>query len=440
MDVKLPRLAEGVESGIVVNILVSEGQEIKKDQPFIELETQKAVGSIPSPESGIVSKIHVKDGMEVTVGQLLISISTENKLATGNAPLPHERTNPAEVETRRATPLPAAREAKVAAQAEDYRYESKSGAPPPAPPSIRKIARELGIDLTRVKGSEAGGRIALADLRAYIQQLQQLSLEGAKGQPPGTASPAPSEAAPPAAPIDFSKWGPVRRERMSPLRRTVSRRMVESWTAIPKINQFDDADITDLLTVRKKYAADYEKHGSRLTLTSFLLKIVAGALQKYPRANSSIDESTSEMVYKDYFHIGVAVDTEGGLIVPVLHNVDKKPLLELSKELHELTEKTRQRKVSLEELQGGTFTISNQGSIGGSHFTPIIYAPQVAILGVGQGQPKPIARDKKITVRNLLPLCLAYDHRVLDGADAVRFLKEIISGLENFPEGEVKLK
>ena len=155
MDVKLPRLAEGVESGIVVNILVSEGQEIKKDQPFIELETQKAVGSIPSPESGVVSKIHVKDGMEVTVGQLLISISTENKLATGNAPLPHERTTPAEVETRRATPVPAAREAKVAAQAEDYRYESKSGAPPPASPSIRKIARELGIDLTRVKGSEA---------------------------------------------------------------------------------------------------------------------------------------------------------------------------------------------------------------------------------------------------------------------------------------------
>jgi pyruvate dehydrogenase E2 component (dihydrolipoamide acetyltransferase) len=216
--------------------------------------------------------------------------------------------------------------------------------------------------------------------------------------------------------------------------------MVESWTTIPKINQFDDADITDLLTLRKKHASAYEKKGSHLTLTSFLLRIVGNALQKYPRANASIDESTSELIYKDYFHVGVAVDTEGGLIVPVLRDADKKTLFDLSKELHALTEKTRQRKVSLEELQGGTFTISNQGSIGGNHFTPIIYAPQVAILGVGQGKPKPIVVEEKIAIRTMLPLCLAYDHRVLDGADAVRFLKEIIIGLENFPEAQVRLK
>jgi pyruvate dehydrogenase E2 component (dihydrolipoamide acetyltransferase) len=300
--------------------------------------------------------------------------------------------------------------------------------PPPASPSIRKIARDLGIDLTRVKGSEAGGRIVLEDVRAYIQGLQRRSFEE-----PKEPAPARSES------IDFAKWGPIRRERMSPLRQTVSRRMSESWTTIPKINQFDDADITDLLAVRKKYAAAYEKKGQRLTLTSFLLKIVAGALQKYPRANASLDEETNEIVYKDYFHIGVAVDTEGGLIVPVLRDVNKKNLLELSKDLHELTEKTRQRKVSLEELQGGTFTISNQGTIGGSHFTPIIYAPQVAILGVGQGQAKPVVVDGKIAVRTLLPVCLAYDHRVLDGADAVRFLKEIIAGLEIFSEAEVKI-
>jgi pyruvate dehydrogenase E2 component (dihydrolipoamide acetyltransferase) len=216
--------------------------------------------------------------------------------------------------------------------------------------------------------------------------------------------------------------------------------MVESWTTIPKINQFDDADITDLLAVRKKYAAIFEKKGSRLTLTAFLLKVIAGGLQKNPRANASIDEANNEIIYKDYFHIGVAVDTEGGLIVPVLRDVDKKTLFDLSKELHELTEKTRQRKVSLEELQGGTFTISNQGSIGGNHFTPIIYAPQVAILGVGQGKPKPIVVGEEIAIRTMLPLCLAYDHRVLDGADAVRFLKEIITGLENFPEAQVRLK
>jgi pyruvate dehydrogenase E2 component (dihydrolipoamide acetyltransferase) len=438
MDVKLPRLAEGVESGIVVNILVSEGQEIKKDQPFIELETQKAVGSIPSPASGKVSKIHVRDGMEVAVGQLLITIATETDSDNvASAPPRRESSRPPELASDSQTGDDARLSRGPAAKTplEDYRYESKSGAPPPASPSIRKIARDLGIDLTRVKGSEAGGRIVLADVRAYIQNLQRLSFDEPKER---TAAKKP--VSPPSERIDFAKWGPIRREQMSPLRQTVSRRMIESWTTIPKINQFDDADITDLLALRKKYAVAYEKKGQRLTLTSFLLKIVANALQKYPRANASLEDGTNEIVYKDYFHVGVAVDTEGGLIVPVLRDVDKKNLFELSKELHELTEKTRQRKVSLEELQGGTFTISNQGSIGGSHFTPIIYAPQIAILGVGQGLEKPIVVEGKIAVRTLLPLCLAYDHRVLDGADAVRFLKEIIDGLEHFSEAHVKLK
>jgi pyruvate dehydrogenase E2 component (dihydrolipoamide acetyltransferase) len=441
MDVKLPRLAEGVESGIVVSILVSEGQEIKKDQPFIELETQKAVGSIPSPESGIVSRIHVKEGMEVAVGQLLISISTDKDSAGAKPTTGEQAREPITVErpaeTRSSTTSPASGDAKFSPQVEDYRYESKSGAAPPAAPSIRKIAGDLGIDLTRVKGSEAGGRILLSDVRAYIQRLQQRSLEEAKDRPDTGSQPTP--AAPQSESIDFAKWGPIRRERMSPLRRTVSRRMLESWTTIPKINQFDDVDITDLLALRKKHASAYEKKGLHLTLTSFLLRVIANALGKYPRVNASIDESTSEIIYKDYFHIGVAVDTEGGLIVPVLRDVDKKTLFELSKELHELTEKTRQRKVSLEELQGGSFTISNQGSIGGGHFTPIIYAPQVAILGVGQGQPKPVVVEGNIVIRTLLPVCLAYDHRVLDGADAVRFLREIITGLENFPEAQVKL-
>ena len=439
MDVKLPRLAEGVDSGTVVSILVSEGQEIKKDQPFIELETQKAVGSIPSPESGTVSKIHVKEGMEVAVGQLLISISADKNAAIAK-PVTGEQTGASTTVERLAqtrTPMsPTSTEVKSATQWEDYRYESKSGAAPPASPSIRKIAGDLGIDLTRVRGSEAGGRIVLSDVRAYIQRLQQRSLQDVQERPDKGSQPATSQI----ESIDFAKWGPIRRERMSPLRRTVSHRMIESWTTIPKINQFEDADITNLLALRKKHALAYEKRGSHLTLTSFLLSIVGSVLQKYPRANASMDESTSELIYKDYFHVGVAVDTEGGLIVPVIRDVDRKNLFEVSKELHELTEKTRQRKVSLEELQGGTFTISNQGSIGGSHFTPIIYAPQVAILGVGQGKPKPIVVEETIAIRTMLPLCLAYDHRVLDGADAVRFLKEVLAGLENFPEAQVKLK
>jgi pyruvate dehydrogenase E2 component (dihydrolipoamide acetyltransferase) len=440
MEVKLPQLAEGVESGTVVSVLVSEGQEIKKDQSFMELETQKAVGSIPAPASGVVTKIHVTQGMEVSVGQVLISIDTGTTAAASPTAA---RRSPGSVTSATPTPLPpgSAQPAQPAtatatSATANYHYESKSGTPPPAPPAIRKIARELDIDLTRVRGSEAGGRINLADLRAYIQRLQQIAFHSASAPAPSTheARSTPSEA------VDFAKWGPVRREKLSPLRRTVSRRMVESWTTIPKINQFADADITALLTLRKKHAAAYEKKGARLTLTAFLLAVLGRVLKKHPAANSSLDEATREIVYKDYFHIGVAVDTEGGLIVPVLRDVDKKNLWQLSTELHTLTEKTRQRKVSVEELQGGTFTISNQGSIGGGHFTPIIYAPQVAILGVGQGQAKPVALDGKIGIRTILPLCLAYDHRVLDGANALRFLKDIIVGLESFDEADLVLK
>ena len=434
MDVKLPQLAEGVESGTVVNILVSEGQEIKKDQAFMELETQKAVGSIPSPSSGTVTKVHVKEGMEVSVGQVLISIESGSKTAASEA------TNSAPSSSSNRTQpnvAPAPRAQTVAEPdagrkpAETFHYQSSAGMAPPAPPSVRKIAQELGIDLTRVRGSEAGGRIRMADVRAYIQQLQELQ----QPQGPGQSAPAaPKEV------IDFSKWGPVRREKLSPLRRTVSRRMLESWTTIPKINQFDEADITAILSLREKHNSAYEESGARLTLTSFIVLVLARALNKHPMANASFDETTEELILKDYCHIGMAVDTDAGLIVPVLRDVDKKNLLQLSRELQDLTQKTRERKIALEELQGGTFTISNQGSIGGSHFTPIIYAPQVAILGVGRGQNKPVVVDGKIAVRNMLPLCLAYDHRVLDGANAVRFLKDVIIALQSFDEADVIIK
>ncbi len=434
MDVKLPQLAEGVESGTVVNVLVAEGQEITTDQAIMELETQKAVGSIPAPSSGVVTKIHVKQGMEVTVGQVLISLDPSGDAAARSpagaapsVPPPPDKDAPTS-QTRGAQATPQAAPM-------DYRYESKSGVSPPAPPSIRKIARDLGIDLNRVKGSQAGGRITVTDLRDYVQRLQQIAFQGA-----GAEAPAATPAARPGQAIDFSKWGPIRREKMSPLRRTVSRRMVESWTTIPKINQFAEADITALLTLRKKYAASFEKKDAHLTLTSFLLLVVGRVLKKFPRANASIDEAALEIVFKDYCHIGIAVDTEGGLIVPVLRDVDKKNMLQISTELHDFTEKTRQRKIAIEELQGGTFTISNQGSIGGGYFTPIIYAPQVAILGIGQGQAKPVAVDGKIAIRTILPLCLAYDHRVLDGADSVRFLKEVIAALESFDERDLKLK
>ncbi|MFQ5902297.1 MAG: 2-oxo acid dehydrogenase subunit E2 [Candidatus Binatia bacterium] len=423
MDVRLPRLGEGAESGTVVNIFVSEGDQIKKDQAILELENEKAVAPIPSPASGTVKKIHVKEGDEITVGQVLISLSekgavdkTSGKAEEGEDGKPKKKVSAPE-ETR-----------KKEAPTERYQYESKSGVPPPAPPSIRKMAGDLGIDLTKVRGSERGGRITLGDLRAYIQRLQEIALEG-KATPEKPAHQS----------IDFSKWGPIKKERMSSLRRTVAQRMHESWSAIPHITQFDEADITSLMELKEKYSSSYEKKGARLTLTPFALKAAVLALKKYPIFNSSLDESTGEVVYKEYYHLGVAVDTEAGLIAPVIRDVDRKGLLDLSSELAELAERTRQRKVSLEELQGGTFTLSNQGGIGGSHFTPIIHKPEVSILGLGRAVLKPAVRSKKVETRMMLPLCLSYDHRIINGADAARFIREIVRALENLKEEDLKV-
>lgn len=432
MDVRVPRLAESVESATVVSILVSEGDKIEKDQVIMEVETEKAVGPIPSPASGRVAKIHVKTGDEVAVGQLLISLSEEG--AAEQAPK-EKRDEPGKKETVvSAARKPAQVDQETAqtkgAQAEGYHYESRSGYPPPASPSVKKIARELAIDLTRVAGSERGGRVTLEDLKNYIQHLQQ----AAYGQRPAAEK---AQRAEPKS-VDFSKWGPVEKKRPSSLRRTVGQRMVDSWSTIPHITQLEEADITELAALRKKYAPSFEKKGTHLTLTPFVLKAVVAALKKYPIFNSSLDEVTGEIVYKGYFHLGVAVDTEAGLIVPVLRDVDKKNMRDIAAALNELVERTRQRKVSLEELQGGTFTISNQGGIGGGFFTPIINKPEVAVLGLGRSILKPVVKKGKIKTRMMLPLCLSYDHRLIDGADAARFMSELVQALESFPEKELK--
>jgi pyruvate dehydrogenase E2 component (dihydrolipoamide acetyltransferase) len=306
--------------------------------------------------------------------------------------------------------------------------------PPAAAPSIRKLARDLGIDLTRVSGNARGGRIMLEDVRAYIQKLQRL------GAAPRAAAPAGAPAVRPAPEqIDFSKWGPISRAPLSPLREVIARRMAESWISTPRVTQFDEADITALMVLRKKYAAAYEQKGARLTLTSFALKVVVDMLKKHPIFNASLDEVAQEIVFKQYYHIAIAVDTEAGLIVPVIRDADKKNLLDLSLELEGLAGKARERKVSVEELKGGTFTISNQGGIGGGPFTPIVNKPQVAILGLGRGAMKAVVRDNKIEARLMLPIGLSYDHRVIDGAAAARFTVELVQGFENFKEDDVKI-
>ena len=412
MDVRVPRLAEGVESATVANILVSEGGRIARDQVILELETEKAVGPIPSPAAGTVTKIHVKPGEEVAVGQVLISVAEEEAAEKAPAAAP------------RAAPQP------EAGPGEEYRYESSSGLAPPASPSVVKIARELAIDLTRVQGRERGGRITLEDLRAYVEHLQRIAY---------APRPALEKAEKPAPKgIDFSRWGPVEKKRLSSLRRTVGQRMRDSWATIPHVTQFDEVDITDLLALRKKFAPGFEKKGAHLTLTPFVMKALVTALKKHPAFNSSLDEASAEVVFKGYYHFGVAVDTEAGLIVPVVRNVDKKGMWDLAAELNGLVEKTRQRKISLDELQGSSFTITNQGGIGGGHFTPIINKPDVAVLGLGRAALQPVLRKGKVHGRMMLPICLSYDHRVVDGADAVRFVNELVQALASFPEKELK--
>ena len=375
MDLKLPPLGEGADSGNVVSILVKEGDAIAKGQGIIELETGKAVAPVPASAAGKVTRIIVAVGDKVSVGQPILSLEAA---ATTPAATPAPAKPPPASRRAAAPPPPPASRSPEPPPAEE---EAPGGAEPAASPSIRRLARELGIDLSKIHGSEHGGRIVMADVHAYIERLQRLA-----EQPRAAAAGAPAQ--PPPEPIDFFKWGPIARRPLTPLRKVIAGRMAQSWNAVPRVTQFDEADITALNELRKNHAAAYEKMGARLTLTSFALKIVAGALKKHPIFNTSLDEAAGELVWKEYFHIGLAVDTEQGLIVPVLRDVDKKSILSLSKELSELAAKTRDRKVSLEELQGGSFTISNQGGIGGGHFTPIVNRPEVAILGMGRGALK----------------------------------------------------
>jgi pyruvate dehydrogenase E2 component (dihydrolipoamide acetyltransferase) len=431
MDLKLPPLGEGAESGTVVNLFVKEGDQIVKDQPVLELENEKAVATIPATAAGTVSKIFVKTGEKISVGQRILAL---NETAAADSPgaarteaAPKAKETPA---LPQEAPTPKAGNDSQAEQPGEPRLD----VPVAASPAIRKMAADLGIDLTRVRGTERGGRIILEDVRTYIQNLQKQT-----EQPRSTTSgPSTTPAQKPAPErIDFAKWGAVTTKPLSPLRQVIARRMLENWNTIPHVTQFDQADITDLIALIKKHSAAYEQKSARLTLTALALKIVVDALKKHPQLNSSLDEAAQEIVLKEYYHFGIAVDTEAGLIVPVLRDVDKKNLVDLARELAELATKARERKVSAEELKGGTFTISNQGGVGGGHFTPIVNKPEVAILGLGRGSTQAVVRDNQIQPRTMLPIALSYDHRVIDGAAAARFIVDLVQGFQAFREEQL---
>ena len=433
MDVKLPPLGEGADSGTVVSILVKEGDQISKGQTILELETGKAVSPVSASAAGKISRIHVKEGAKISVGALLLSLDGGGAVAPV---APAQKSAPAASALRPTAsvqPAIVAETGAIESLDQDAGYDRNF--PAPASPSVRAVALELGIDLYTIRGS-ANGRIVMADLKSYLQHLRSLAARGTtSGAAPATR---PAKASAPS--VDFSRFGPIAKRPMTSLRKVISRRMTENWNAIPHVTQFDEIDLSRVMELRKKYVAAYETKSAKLTVTSFALKAVVQALKKHPIFNTSLDEIAEEVVFKEYIHLGIAVDSDQGLLVPVIKDADKKDMVTLSKELSALAEKARDRKLGLEDMQGGTFTISNQGSFGGSYFTPIVNKPEVAILGMGKGAFKPVVTaDKKIEPRLLLPVGLSYDHRIIDGGAAARFMMDLVEAFQNFDEALVKI-
>lgn len=446
MRVELPFLAEGIEGGDVVQVLVQEGDQVIEGQSLIELETDKATVPVPSPTAGKVASLLVGQGDHLKVGQAIIELEdAQNEQAAKTSKpqqpaIPPAAQPPADIEAahgkavrqreeKQAAPSPSPQpSASEQPRPQPTAAESPSGSPGsaganiPAPPSVRRLARELGVDLAHVKGSEAGGRITAEDVKTYVRERPRRR----ESQPAG------AEAAGKGGVVFTTMYGLERREALPSLRRKIAANMMQAWNGIPHVHQFQDADITDLLELQKRYTPKFKDKGVTLTLTSLLIKAVMHALKLYPQLNASLDLTNGEVVYKDYYNIGVAVDTPMGLIVPAIHHVDQKDLLQISVELADIAERTRNRQVKLEELRGATFTISNMGGIGAGPFTPIINPPEVGILGVGRARMTPVYRDGQFVPRMVLPLCLAYDHRLVDGADGVRFINEIVKVLEDF--------
>jgi pyruvate dehydrogenase E2 component (dihydrolipoamide acetyltransferase) len=443
-DFTLPELGENVTTGDVLNVLVKVGDTLARDQPVLELETDKATIEVPSSLAGRVTAVRVKAGDKVTVGQPILTVEegAGQSAATQPAPpAPAAESAPAAT-PRQEPPPPRPREPEREAPAEKVERARPSGdnvvdiargarhvVPPvsdapsaPAAPSVRRMARELGVNINDVPGSGDAGRISVEDVKAYAKRL----ITAAVAAPGGGAATYPV-----AEPLpDFSRWGPTERQPMKGVRRKTAEHLAASWATIPLVTQYDSADITGFEEIRKRHAKQAGPAAPPLTVTALAIKIVAGALRKFPQFNVSIDMAASEIVAKQYVHIGVAVDTDRGLLVPVIRDADAKSLMQLSAEIAMLAEKARARKLTLEEMQGGTFSISNLGGIGGTSFTPLVNAPEVAILGISRARMEPVYKDGQFAPRLMLPLSLSYDHRAIDGADGARFLRWVVDVFE----------
>ena len=419
MSVKfaLPDLGENIESGDVIRILVDVGDHLAEDQTVIELETDKAVIEVPSSIDGTVTGILVQQGDTIAVGQPILEVEAAEVSAVEETSPAVEEAPPAPAPAEEPAPAPIPQEqAAVPVVEEAPPAPAPTDGPVPAAPSTRRLAREIGVDIAQVQGSGPGGRISIDDVKAHSKKLH-----AARAAAPATAAPLP----------DFSQWGAVERQPMTKVREITAERLAQAWATIPQVTQFDKADITSLEKWRAEYGQKAEAAGGKLTPTAILIKVLGIALKVFPQFNASIDIAQREVVYKRYFHIGIAVDTPHGLLVPVVRDVDQKNIVELAVELSELAQKTRERKIGPADMQGGSMTISNVGTMGGTAFTPIVNPPEVAILGVARSQVEPAYIDGQLQPRTFLPLSLSYDHRLIDGADGARFLRWICTALED---------
>ena len=431
----IPDLGENIESGTIAKILVSTGDSIKKEQGLLELETDKAVVEVPSEVGGKVKEIFVKEGDTVKVGQKILSIETTD---SGEIEKPEEPEISETEETEPTAEQPEEKEKESPERKEPEREEEISEKPgmgkkyqpelpspmkravAPAAPSVRRFAREIGIDINEVSGTGPGGRISIEDVKSFAKMLNKQ-----KAVSDNVLRGIEAEKLP-----DFSKWGEIEVKPMSKVREKTAKHLAYAWATIPHVTQFDKADITDLEKLRKEFGKKVESAGGKLTVTGILLKVISSAFKVFPQFNASVDLVNSQVIYKKYHNIGIAVDTDRGLLVPVIRNVDRKNLIDLSVELTAIAEKARNAKLTLEDMQGGNFSISNLGGIGGSGFTPVVNSPEVAVLGVSRSQMEPVFTDGNFIPRLMLPLSLSYDHRLIDGADAARFLRWVCEALE----------
>jgi pyruvate dehydrogenase E2 component (dihydrolipoamide acetyltransferase) len=423
--IKVPDIGENIEAGKVVAVHIKPGETVSVEDPVIELETDKAVVEIPSPIAGKVVDVLAQEGAELKVGDLIATVETAqvagqpSKTVEATEPSPGEppRVRP-EPQERSGPPTGASAPVETKPAPEPAVESSADRRPVPASPSIRRMARELGIDITTVTGSGPGGRITGKDIKQRAKQIIQSAAPTAAG--PATDPPLP----------DFSRWGDIETTPLETVRHLTAQSTAISWRTVAHVTQFDEADITALDAFVRSHAGKVEQAGGKLTLTPILTLVCARALLKYPHFNASIDVLNQSLIHKKYIHIGIATATERGLLVPVIRNADTKSILELAVEVVDLAGRARAKKLKPDEMEGGTFTISNQGGIGGVGFTPIVLWPQAAILGVSRANTKPLYVDGQVQARKILPLSLSYDHRILDGADAAQFLTWICRSLE----------